>query len=150
MPTITLNNGDVLKVELNGTDGQFEIHFDSVEYPKQLVIQETANLPGNRVGEAEAILYHEDLRGKCVPEDGDVADEELQPPDQPVGLFVDADGRVQCTSFVNCVVRENGDPDDITVVTLAPDGTETGEFTFYKSLAALENALGKPVPRTTI
>ena len=40
-------------------DGEFQVHFDTKEHPKSLLIKETAGLPGSILGSAEAILYHE-------------------------------------------------------------------------------------------
>lgn len=59
---ITLNINDKLVVRFADTDGEFEIHFDSQKYPKQIIVAETAGLPGNVVGAAESILYHGDWR----------------------------------------------------------------------------------------
>lgn len=57
---ITLNPKDKLVVRFEGTDGEFEIHFDSSELPQQLVVRETAGLSGNRAGVANSTLYHDD------------------------------------------------------------------------------------------
>lgn len=48
-------------VDENGypVDGQFEIHFNTKEHPGQLLIKETADLPGSDVGAAGAVLYRE-------------------------------------------------------------------------------------------
>jgi hypothetical protein len=57
---ITLNPKDKLVVRFEGTDGEFEIHFDSAELPQQLIVRETAGIGGNRTGVANSTLYHDD------------------------------------------------------------------------------------------
>lgn len=57
---ITLNPKDKLVVRFAGTDGEFEIHFDSAELPQQLIVRETAGISGNRAGVANSTLYHDD------------------------------------------------------------------------------------------
>jgi hypothetical protein len=63
---ITLNTSDKLVVHFAEVNGEFEIHFDTSEYPKQLVVRETAGFPGNRVGAASSLLYHEDWRSPVI------------------------------------------------------------------------------------
>ena len=57
-----LKPGDVLTIEFEGTDGQFQIHFDSQTHPKQIIVMETAGLPGSVLGEALGVFYVEDFR----------------------------------------------------------------------------------------
>lgn len=70
---IRLAPGDKLTVLLgtdsDQVDGEFEIHFDTEKYPNQLVIAETAGLPGNVKGEASSVLYCESWQ-KWLDTDG--------------------------------------------------------------------------------
>ena len=59
MATITLHPGEKLIVSLASTDGEFELHFDTPEYPGQLVVRESAGFDGNVVGSALQTLYKE-------------------------------------------------------------------------------------------
>lgn len=52
---------DVLRVQFDGTDGEFEIHFDSASQPNKIVVKESAGLPGNVKGGANEIVYEEDF-----------------------------------------------------------------------------------------
>lgn len=134
MVAITLNNGESISIAFANADGEFQIHYDSAKYPQQLVVEETGGFAGNIKGGALEIMHHENF-GKPPADADDVADEELVGA-QHHGFFVDARGNVRHTDLVRCLVREKGG-DDIVVVTLDMDDTETGEFTFYPTMDAL-------------
>jgi len=51
--------GEKVKVQFTDSDGEFEIHFDSPEYPKSIIVKESAGLPGSKIGNANEIIYHE-------------------------------------------------------------------------------------------
>lgn len=57
MTTIILAPGDKLAIQLSELDGEFEVHFDTIECPRQIVIKETGGRPGSEVGGAYTILY---------------------------------------------------------------------------------------------
>lgn len=59
MPTILLHPGEHVTVQLEGSDGEFEIHFDSPHHPGCLVVKETAGLPGSGVAGDEEVLYYD-------------------------------------------------------------------------------------------
>ena len=59
MTTVTLHPGEKLVVNLAATDGEFELHFDTTEYPGQFVVRESAGFDGNVVGSALQTLYKE-------------------------------------------------------------------------------------------
>jgi hypothetical protein len=64
MTKIMIAPGETLTIgflDENGheIDGEFQVHFDTKELPKSLLIKETAGLPGSILGKAEAVLYHE-------------------------------------------------------------------------------------------
>ncbi len=61
MNTIIVEAGSSIRIELDGADGAFEIHFDSKQHPKQLIVKEVDGLPGNVVGAALGILYQENF-----------------------------------------------------------------------------------------
>lgn len=152
MTTAILETGDRLVIELNGMGGQYEIHFDTREYPQQFVIKQTENLFGEALGKHVPLL-HANL--KEVEED--VADEDFEDNvPEPVGFFMDAHNKIHCTALVSCRIRYL--PSGImTVVTLsAPDGEEseeTGEFDFYPTIQDLERQLnqnGWPLQRPAI
>lgn len=143
MVAITLNTGESVSIAFANTDGEFLIAYDTPQYPEQLVVKETAGLPGSVVGAASAVLYHEDWRA-FQPPVGDLADDELVA--APVGLqhhgwFCDASGEVRHTDMVRCLVRELPDNERV-VVTLDSKDFETGEFTFYESLAEMDALMG--------
>ena len=51
--------GGCVTICFEDTDGEFEVIFDTGDFPDQLLIRETAGLPGNIKGQADEILYHE-------------------------------------------------------------------------------------------
>lgn len=55
---VILKPGDTLIIEFADSDGQFQIDFDSTEFPNQVIVRETAGMPGNVV-EGLGILHHE-------------------------------------------------------------------------------------------
>ncbi len=55
---INLEPGDIVKIRLDGTDGEFRIHFDSETYPNKLVVEETGGYNGD-IGKANSVLYME-------------------------------------------------------------------------------------------
>lgn len=67
MTTIVVKSGEAVRIRFsdgafNGDpncDGEFEVHFDTKVYPNQIVVKETAGLPGSVTGEANAVLYRE-------------------------------------------------------------------------------------------
>lgn len=61
MSIIVIAPGDKLTIQLANCDGEFEVHFDTQEHPQQVVVKETAGLPGSEVGVALAVLYCEDF-----------------------------------------------------------------------------------------
>lgn len=72
---INLQPGDKLIIgfaDENGMpeDGQFEVHFDTKEYPESVAVKESGGLDANIVGKANAILYHEDFSESPDPNDG--------------------------------------------------------------------------------
>jgi len=40
-------------------DGEFEVHFDTKEHPRRILVKETAGLPGSVLGKAKQVLYEE-------------------------------------------------------------------------------------------
>jgi len=144
MSKITLYPGEQLQIEFAATDGQFEVHFATDEHPNALVLKETAGIAGNKIGHAFSIIYHDDFDSDNVAE---VAEEQKE---KPVGFFMDACGKIQCTEFVHCrIVPANlntvsGDlayPNEI-VETLNSEDEVTGEFTLYRTLHELESVSG--------
>jgi hypothetical protein len=138
MVAITLNSGESISVALADTDGEFQIHYDTAEYPKQLVVKECAGLPGSVKGGANEVMYHEDWRSFKPPVDE--AEEQLVDA-QHHGWFCDAQGEVRHTDLVKCLVRELPGGERL-VITLDHHGLESGEFTFYESLAELDSTIG--------
>lgn len=59
MPTITLQDGDVLEILIEGTDHAFEVHANSEEYEGSVTVVETGGISGSDAGEAEEILYQD-------------------------------------------------------------------------------------------
>ena len=55
--TINLIPGDELVVQLEGTGGEFRIHFDSETYPDSVVVEETNGCPDSK--ERGGVLYCE-------------------------------------------------------------------------------------------
>lgn len=143
--------GETLIVQFADTDGEFTIDFDSRAYPNQLVVRESDGIKGNKVGTANAILYHEEFGLHVDPDDQ--PDEALSatPATTPAttpGFFVCSAGVLRHTERVHCTITEkNGER---TVSTLDHEGFTTGEYTYYPSVAAVEAALGKKFPRITI
>lgn len=83
---IMIAPGETLTIGLldeNGheSDGEFQVHFDTVTHPQSLVIKETAGLPGSVLGEACAILYHEYF-GVPPHSDEDALENPTKPPVQ--------------------------------------------------------------------
>lgn len=68
LTTVVVAVGQALRIQFEGTDGEFEIHFDSLQYPNSLVVKETAGISGTDIGEADEILYQERFG---VPTDDD-------------------------------------------------------------------------------
>ena len=59
MTIVTIPAGEVLVVKFEGTDGEFQIHHNTEEYPSAVVIKETDGLPANVVHDPdENIIYH--------------------------------------------------------------------------------------------
>ena len=58
IPVITIKAGTAIRIELEDTDGSFEIHYDTSAHPGQLVVKEAEGLPDSyaRTG----ILYCEE------------------------------------------------------------------------------------------
>lgn len=56
---IILSPGEDLQIEFADTDGQFTIAFDTVQFPRQIVVKETGGMDGNVIGIARAVLYRE-------------------------------------------------------------------------------------------
>lgn len=148
MSRIMMYPGETLLIGFADSDGEFAIHFDNASYPKQLVVRESDGLSGNVKGGANEILYHEDF-GASADDDSEVETVPMR-----VGFFMDASGKVQCTALVSCFIRETAD--GFTVITLSEangeESEETGEFTFYESVDALDDALisGGSIPFTRI
>lgn len=145
MIEISLAPGDGIKVTLQGTDGEFQIHYDTPRYQRQLLIKECAGLPGNVCGAANAILYHEDFRNAPADLDDLVEDEDtlMSAREHTEGFFMDANGQVRSTALVRCFVRELPGGERV-VITCDMDGIETGEFTFYETVQALQKQLLNP------
>lgn len=68
MTTIIVESGSSIRIRFTDSnegeinvDGEFEIHFDSESHRNQLVVKETAGLPGSKVGGANDILYCEEF-----------------------------------------------------------------------------------------
>lgn len=155
MTTITLTPGYMLRVQFEHTDGEFQIHFDHKDYPQQLIVRETAGLPGSRIGEANAVLYCEDWRDTVASDRDEVpaatTSECVDGDRASVGFFMDSDNKIHCTALVNCYIRTKGT--DVVVVTLSKYDDETGEYTFYPTIEALKEVLaenGLPWPRPSI
>jgi len=56
---VTIKPGESVDIELEGTDGEFSVHFDTKEHPQAVVVKESAGLEGNVKGGANEILYEE-------------------------------------------------------------------------------------------
>lgn len=54
---VTLCPGDELIVQLEGTDGEFRVHFDSKTYPNAIAVEETSGLSDDK--KRNGILYRE-------------------------------------------------------------------------------------------
>lgn len=90
---VMLQPGDKLSVEFADTDGEFEIHYDTKEHDKSIVVKETGGLPGSITGDANAVLYEEHF-GDQDPgdvmehltgtDDDDDDDDDDEPLDDPV------------------------------------------------------------------
>ncbi|KKN89647.1 hypothetical protein LCGC14_0234930 [marine sediment metagenome] len=73
---IQLSPGNVLKVgfvtgderEDGSLDGEFEIHFDTPEYPKRIVVKESAGFDGSEKGKANEVLYEEWFGKPILPQ----------------------------------------------------------------------------------
>lgn len=50
MIKIVIPQKSAITVEFEGVDGQFQIHFDSPQHPNEIMVAETAGLPGNIKG----------------------------------------------------------------------------------------------------
>lgn len=61
MAVITLAPNEKLTIQFAECDGEFEVHFDTAEHPKQIAIKETAGLPGSEIGGALEVLYRENF-----------------------------------------------------------------------------------------
>lgn len=100
---VTLKPGESLNVQFHETDGEFEVHFDTPQYPQALVVKETAGLPGSVKGGAEEILYHEAF-GRGIP--AGLAEESYEDGEMLLteGYFIDRQGKEHHTSEVKCRV----------------------------------------------
>lgn len=156
---VTLNPGESLTVQFHESDGEFEIHFDTKAHPNALVVKETAGLAGSVKGAALEIMHHEEFGG--LREDYGIASHEdvkrtehapnvVRSPHE--GFFIDDHGMAQSTQLVRCQVKADDGlfDDDCVVLTLDSEGFVTGEFTFYKTMDALEAALGQRVSQIVI
>lgn len=78
IPVITIKAGTAVRIELDDTDGAFEIHYDTSEHRGQLVVKEADGLPDSydRVG----ILYCEEF-GTAVSK-GETSKLECSPMDE--------------------------------------------------------------------
>ena len=56
---VTLKPKEALTIEFYECDGQYEIHFDTLEHPQRIVVKETANLAGSVKGKGFETLYEE-------------------------------------------------------------------------------------------
>ena len=57
--TVTVPPGSALRICFEDCDGEFEVHFDTYEHERSIIVKETAGLPGSVKGEADSILYEE-------------------------------------------------------------------------------------------
>ena len=57
---ITLAPKEMLQVDFANTDGQFNIHFDTVEYDSAIVVEEVSGCTPNLVGRT-GIIYHDSM-----------------------------------------------------------------------------------------
>jgi len=61
---ITIQPGEKLIIrvaDIDGSplDGEFEVHMDTKEHPRALVVTETGGFKPNDIGQANAVLYRE-------------------------------------------------------------------------------------------
>jgi hypothetical protein len=56
---ITIPAGQKLEIKFENADGGFEVHFDTPEHAKAIVVKEAAGLSATNEGEANEILYRE-------------------------------------------------------------------------------------------
>ena len=76
---ILLQPGEILTIGIayeDGMrgDGEFQIHFDAEPHPRELLITETAGLPGSHIGDGHGVLYREVFDNQ-TPDDLDVVAE---------------------------------------------------------------------------
>ena len=56
---ITIPAGQKLEIKFEDAEGAFEVHFDTAEHAKAIVVKEAAGLSATDEGEAHDILYRE-------------------------------------------------------------------------------------------
>lgn len=76
MAIISLEPGETLTVMFNGVENhEFEIHHDSDEHEGKIVVVETGGVNGSEVGEADSILFSDELPEE---EEGEEDEEESE------------------------------------------------------------------------
>lgn len=141
---VTMKPGESMTIQFDGTDGEFEVHFDTKQRPNAIAVLETAGFKGNRVGNASDTLYHEQF----APTD-ELIHEGIKRADK-LGFFMDASNVVHCTKLVRCAVVQGDFNDGLVVETLNAENEVTGEFDYYATMEELEGALGHRYPQLTI
>ncbi len=75
--SVSIPQGQALAIEFTGTNGRFEVHYDTPKFPGSIVVQEADGLPGNiKHPEDPSIIYHAgpdpEALGHLYPEDEEV------------------------------------------------------------------------------
>ena len=160
---ITLAPGEMLQVDFANTDGQFNIHFNSDEFPDAIAVEEVSGCTPNTVGHT-GVLYHDKFEyavgAEDAVEDVDVFDADegdtrhvgkhpmlsaaygiKKDSETPVGFFMDASNKVHCTALVRCQLYRQED-DTYLVEVLNDENEVLGEYTFYRTIKDIEAATG--------
>lgn len=159
---ITLAPGEMLQVAFANTDGQFNIHFNSDEFPDAIAVEEVSGCTPNTVGHT-GVLYHDKFEDAVGAENSvEVANEsdtrhvgkhpslsqaygiKKEQPTKPSGFFRDSQGKIHSTELVRCQIVEGGWktgavwPEVMLLVEALDDTDEVvGTFDFYPSLEAM-------------
>ena len=70
IPVITIKAGTAIRIELDRADGAFEIHFDTLAHPEQVVVKEASGVADSY--ERTGVLYCEEF--SMLPPESDDCD----------------------------------------------------------------------------